>query len=129
VIKSLLKITCIATSLISRIIIVALDYNSRGSGLMLGHPDSGGVWRILEASLPLGQGVLCGVHDSHEGRDLLTESNFGVLRRCLHEVLLMARAMLSLFLCLIRCYIQRTFLLKALLGCYYHREVISSSIV
>jgi hypothetical protein len=103
VIESLLKITCIATSLITRIIIVALYYNSRGSGLMLGHPDSGGVWRILETSLPLGQGVLCGVHDSHEGRDLLSESIFGVLRRCLHGVLKMVRAILSLFLRLIGC--------------------------
>jgi len=104
-IKSLLKITCIATSLIARIIIVSLYYNSRGSSLMLGHPDSGGVWRILEASLPLGQRVLCGVHDSHEGRDLLSEIIFGVLQRCFHGVLLMVRAMLSLFLRLIRCYI------------------------
>ena len=101
-IESLLKINCIATTLISRIIIVALYYNSRGSGLMLGHPHSGGVWRILEASLPLGQGVLCGVHDPHKGRDLLSKSLFGVLRRCLHGVLLMAGAILSLFLSLIR---------------------------
>ena len=101
-IESLLKITCIATTLISRVIIVALYYNSRGSGLMLGHPHSRGVWRILEASLPLGQGVLCGVHDPHEGRDLLSESLFGVVRRCLHGVLWMAWAIVSLFLRLIR---------------------------
>ena len=88
---------------------------------MLGHSDSGRVWRILEASLPLGQGVLCGMHDSHEGRDLLSESIFGVMRRCLHGVLLMVRAMLSLLLRLIRRNIQRTFLLRALLSCYYHR--------